>query len=85
MPRSSAPTSASRRLRVRSAPSPPSHPKHSVVFAETVAGAVALRSFSEMLRAHCGVASELSVVDSLPGNAAVTDILKALENPLLVR
>lgn len=56
----------------------------SVVFRETVAGAVALHSFAEMLRVRYGIAPELSVVDSLPSNAAVSDVLEALVNPLVV-
>ena len=56
---------------------------YSVVFRETVSGAVALHSFAEMIRSRYGVAPELSVVDMLPNNSAVSDVLKSLEHPLL--
>jgi hypothetical protein len=55
----------------------------SVVFRENVSGAVALHSFAEMIRSHYDVVPELTVVDSLPSNIAVTDMLKSLERPLV--
>ena len=53
----------------------------SVVFKETVTGAVALHSFAEMLRSRYGVAPELTVVDRFPQGIAVSDVLKTLDNP----
>ena len=53
----------------------------SVVFKETVTGAIALHSFAEMVRSRYGVAPELTVVDSLPSNVAVSDVLKTLDDP----
>ena len=57
----------------------------SVVFRETVTGAVALHSFAEMVRSRYGVAPELTVVDSLPKNVAISDVLKTLDDPAFTR
>ena len=57
----------------------------SVVFRETVTGAVALHSFAEMVRSRYRVTPELSVVDMLPRGAAVTDIIKILDDPVFSR
>ena len=56
----------------------------SVVFQENVSGAVALHSFAEMIRSHYNVAPELTVVDSVPSSMAVSDVLRTLEQPLVV-
>lgn len=53
----------------------------SVVFRETVTGAVALHSFAEMIRSRYGVAPELTVVDRQPQGIAVSDVLKTLDDP----
>ena len=55
----------------------------SVVFQENVSGAVALRAFAEMIRSHYNVTAELTVVDSLPSNMAVSDVLQSIEQPLV--
>ena len=55
----------------------------SVVFRESVAGAVALHSFAEMIRSRYGTAPEISVVDEFPENIAVADVLAGLGNPLV--
>ena len=55
----------------------------SVVFRENVSGAVALHSFAEMIRNHYDVVPELTVVDSLPNNIAITDVLRSLASPLM--
>lgn len=55
----------------------------SVVFQENVSGAVALHSFAEMIRSHYNVSPELTVVDHIPSNMAVTDVLQSLEQPLV--
>ncbi len=55
----------------------------SVVFQENVSGAVALHSFAEMIRSGYDAAPELTVVDSLPTDMAVSDALQSLERPLV--
>ena len=55
----------------------------SVVFQENVSGAVALHSFAEMIRNHYNVSPELTVVDHVPGNVAISDVLQSLEQPLI--
>lgn len=55
----------------------------SVVFQENVSGAVALHSFAEMIRSHYNVSPELTVVDHIPGNIAIADVLQSLEQPLI--
>ena len=53
----------------------------SVVFHETITGAVALNNFAEMIRTYYGVSPVLTVVDQLPNNPAVSDVLQSLEHP----
>ena len=55
----------------------------SVVFHENVSGAVALHSFAEMIRSHYNISPELTVVDHIPSNMAVSDVLRSLEQPLV--
>ena len=55
----------------------------SVVFPENVSGAVALHSFAEMIRSHYNVSPELTVVDHIPSNMAISDVLRSLEQPLI--
>ena len=55
----------------------------SVVFHENVSGAVALHSFAEMIRSHYNVSPELTVVDHIPSNMAISDVLRSLEQPLI--
>ena len=55
----------------------------SVVFQENVSGAVALHSFAEMIRSHYNMSPELTVVDHIPSNMAVSDVLRSLEQPLV--
>jgi hypothetical protein len=55
----------------------------SVVFQENVSGAVALHSFAEMIRSHYNVSPELTVIDHIPSNMAVSDVLRSLEQPLV--
>ena len=57
----------------------------SVVFSESVAGAVALHSFAEMIRLRYEAAPQISVVDAFPDNIAVADVLAGLGNPLVGR
>ena len=57
----------------------------SVVFRETVTGAVALHSFAEMVRSRYDVAPELSVVDTFPSNPAVSEVLRTIDDPALAR
>lgn len=55
----------------------------SVVFRENVSGAVALHAFAEMIRGYYNISPELTVVDSVPSNVAVSDVLQSLEQPLV--
>jgi hypothetical protein len=55
----------------------------SVVFQENVSGAVALHAFAEMIRTHYNVSPELTVVDHIPSNMAVSDVLRSLQQPLI--
>ena len=57
----------------------------SVVFKESVTGAVALHSFAEMVRSRYGTAPELTVVDRLPQGIAVSDVMKTLDDPAFSR
>ena len=52
----------------------------SVLFRENITGAIALHSFAEMLRHHCGRAVEIELADGLYPlrNPAVRDILAAI-------
>lgn len=56
----------------------------SVVFHETITGAVALHTFAEMLRKQYGYAVEIVLPDAtfgLPKSSAVRDVLDALNKP----
>ncbi len=57
----------------------------SVVFKETITGAVALHTFAEMIRKQYDHAPNIVITDTsnLPKNSPVQDILKKLENQLL--
>jgi|GEM_PF-7010009 len=55
----------------------------SVVFQENVSGAIALHSFAEMIRSHYNMSPELTVVDHIPSNMAISDVLRSLEQPLV--
>ena len=55
----------------------------SVVFRENVSGAVALHSFAEMIRSRYDIAPQLTVVDHIPSNVAVLDVVQSLGNPLV--
>ena len=59
----------------------------SVIFNETITGAVALHTFAEMIRKQYNQAVDIVVKDafSLSTNSPVQDILKSLENPFFVR
>lgn len=56
-----------------------------VVFRETVTGAVALHSFAEMIRSRYEVSPELTVVDTLPRNPAVAEVLRTIDDPAFSR
>ena len=53
----------------------------SVVFHETITGAVAHHSFAEMIRCHYSVAPELKMVDMMPSASPVYDVLESLDQP----
>ena len=54
----------------------------SVHLKDNIFGALALHAFAEMIRNYYGVSPELTVVDRLPNNPAVSDVLQSLEHPL---
>ena len=59
----------------------------SVVFDETVTGAVALHLFAEMIRSRYGSGVELVIVDAFrpPKDSPVHDVLATLRNQLLLK
>ena len=58
----------------------------SVVFRETVTGAIALHTFAEMLRKQYGHAVEITIADglALPEDSPVRDMLSRFDPPLFM-
>ena len=58
----------------------------SVMFPETITGAVALHTFAEMIRKQYGPAVEITIPEglSLPKGSPVRDLLSQLRQPLFV-
>ena len=56
----------------------------SVMFRESITGAVALHTFAEMLRKQYGHPFDIGIMDAfgLPSNSPVRDVLQSIEKPL---